>query len=394
MSLNLFSTESNKHSYSFEKQYYTRSIEFSDYLRTEFKQTDQLVVIYFLNESNRDSIRDTVSAALPIWLDKVPTAVAGVVYDSRKLEDLLFRTPLRESCDEDPMCANVCGKSSNLTCYLVDEHGIVVLTNSDREHEVIVGKPFYKMNPWLMLQLEMEGLYDLIVAGNKLQDCSKPPMIISGAPTLANFLKFVVRSTALLFYQIMQFGKSIIVNCQVEANMASTLSGYPNTYNSAVKSETKQIEWRIKNSHCFYFGIYSFNIYKWKDHKPNEIKYWCNGTRRYLAGYLKHSNLLMLVVDEEQEVTKCGSIETLAKQRPASWNSRLVKNTTKRNLSRKDYSINRYRKNPEYCHNYYQNESAIFFCKSLAVRYLSHMSVVGLVTTQIVMLSLFKLSYL
>ena len=42
-----------------------------------------------------------------------------------------------------------------------------------------------------MLELEIDGLYDLIVTGSKLQDCSKPPMIISGASTMFNMLKFV-----------------------------------------------------------------------------------------------------------------------------------------------------------------------------------------------------------
>jgi hypothetical protein len=64
---NLFSTESNKHTYSFEKQYYTRSIEFSDYLRTEFKTNDEPIVIYFLNETSKDAVDETISAAMPIW---------------------------------------------------------------------------------------------------------------------------------------------------------------------------------------------------------------------------------------------------------------------------------------------------------------------------------------
>lgn len=90
MSLNLFSTEGNKHTYSFEKQYYTRSIEFTDYIRTEFGRSDEAMAIYFLNESSKDTNGETLSAAMPIWIQKVPAAVAGVVYDAKKLQNLIF----------------------------------------------------------------------------------------------------------------------------------------------------------------------------------------------------------------------------------------------------------------------------------------------------------------
>ena len=126
--LNLFSTESNKHTYAFEKQYYTRSIEFSDYLRTDFNLTAP-VVNYFLNETTwKEARRDTVSATIPIWLDKVPTAVTGVFYDARRLSDLLFENYMQANC-QTQACRNLCSsrRAMNLTCYLVDEHGIVVL---------------------------------------------------------------------------------------------------------------------------------------------------------------------------------------------------------------------------------------------------------------------------
>jgi hypothetical protein len=89
-SQNLLSTESNKHTYSFEKQYYTRSIEFTDYIRTEFGNYKLPMCIYFLNESFKDNISETLSAAMPIWVDKVPAAVAGVVYDAKILKSILF----------------------------------------------------------------------------------------------------------------------------------------------------------------------------------------------------------------------------------------------------------------------------------------------------------------
>lgn len=107
----------------------------------------------------------------------------------------------------------------------------------------------------------------------------------------------------------------------------------------------------------------------------------------------KGSNLLMLVVENEHEVERCGRIETLTRYRPTRWSERYrttgeqfattktttttttttrqanasTNSTSNKRMTRKDYSINRYRKNPEYCHNYYANESNIFFCNSPAV---------------------------
>ena len=44
--------------------------------------------------------------------------------------------------------------------------------------------------------------------------------------------------------------------------------------------------------------------------------------RNYLAGYLKHSNLIMLVVEDEKEWSKCGSIQEMVKSRPDDWETR------------------------------------------------------------------------
>ncbi|RNA16712.1 voltage-dependent calcium channel subunit alpha-2 delta-1-like, partial [Brachionus plicatilis] len=148
--------------------------------------------IYFLNETSTGSINptinETISAAIPLWLDKVPTAVAGVVYDSQKLQELLFYTP--PDCQGDA-CINICNRTSDLkvSSYLVDEHGFVVLTNT--EQYSAIGQPLYKVNPWLMLQLEFEGLFDLIVTGNKLQECNKPPISLNNAAGLFSVLKMV-----------------------------------------------------------------------------------------------------------------------------------------------------------------------------------------------------------
>lgn len=147
-SVNVFSSEDNKHTYSFEKQYYTRSIEFSDYLRTEFNFTEP-IVNYFLNES-REARKDSIGATIPLWLGIVPAAVAGVVYDAAYLQSLLFDNYLVPDCDHIT-CKNLCSpkRGMNVTCFLVDEHGIVVLSTQEKiskqVKEPVMGQPLYKV---------------------------------------------------------------------------------------------------------------------------------------------------------------------------------------------------------------------------------------------------------
>lgn len=215
MSLNLFSTEGSKHTYSFEKQYYTRSIEFTDYIRTTFGRNDEPMAIYFLNESVKESYAETLSAAMPIWIQKVPAAVAGVVYDAKKLQSFLFAET--NNC-EGEACSLCSGQSglTNLTCYLVDEHGIVVLTSS--ESTTMINQPLYKINPWLMLELEIDGLYDLIVNGNKLQDCSNPPLVFSDASRLFSFVAWIAKLALFAITQSMSFISWTIVNIETAKN--------------------------------------------------------------------------------------------------------------------------------------------------------------------------------
>ena len=126
--------------------------------------------------------------------------------------------------------------------------------------------------------------------------------------------------------------------------------------------------------------------------------------------------MLMLVVENEHEVERCGRIETLTRYRPTMWSERLrqqrqlhqnastTTTTTKSSLenstmtakrmSRKDYSINRYRKNPEYCHNYYANESNMFFCNSPAISYLKLSSSSAINTIYLFLTLLFSLVFL
>ena len=372
-SLNLFTTEGDKHTYSFEKPYYTRSIEFSDYLRTEFKNYGP-IVIYFLNEtviqSTQSNTEATVSASMPLWLEKVPTAVAGVVYNSSKFEQLMFHDMCNENNNET--CFNICQRKPgvNVTCYLVDHHGIVVITNGGSLGHLAMGQPLYKINPWLMMSLEIDGIFDLIITGNKLQDCAKPKNIVSAGSRLINLVALFFKSLFYLTSELFLFIGDLFAQSPPPQQ---------------TKGEVNQNEWRIQNSHCFNFGVYLFNLTKWAQLDESQIRTWCSyedenkehRDRNYLAGYLKHSNLIMLVVEDEYFLSKCGSIDSQLQKRPPSWNSmtKPKKLTIQDNSSlyivettkiRKDYSINRYRKNPEYCHNYFPNESQIFFCKSSA----------------------------
>lgn len=394
-----------KHTYSFEKNYYTRAIEFSDYLRTSMNYKEP-ISIYILNETTsayKDADNETISATMPVWLDNVPATVAGVVYNAKSFKERIFGTP--DDCADDS-CVNICSRRAdlNVSCYLVDEHGIIVLDNADhrQKDKDVIGQLLYKVNPWLMLQLEMDGLYDLIVTGNKLQECTKPPEAFSSASRFFNMVDIVLKTIGFAIFQLFQTvfnGCSQLVmttlDTVVHADTAANGPAQP------IPKKINQNEVKIRNSHCFYFGIYSFNLTRWQTMDSNELKVWCNKTdgsesKKYLAGYLKHSNLVMLVVEDETQFSQCGNIEEMAKNRPASMESRLHKqkpeseqtktpkttkqivelNTNDSNSSdngRPDHSINRYRNDPlsygnrqNYCHNYFANESMIFKCGNSA----------------------------
>lgn len=111
-----------------------------------------------------------------------------------------------ENSDCEGDACSLCSRKSgltNITCYLVDEHGIVVLTSS--ESTAMINQPLYKINPWLMLELEIDGLYDLIVTGNKLQDCSKPPIVLSSANRLVGLVASLVRFLVFSITQSVKF---------------------------------------------------------------------------------------------------------------------------------------------------------------------------------------------
>ena len=444
LSLNLFSTESNKHTYSFEKPYYTRSIEFSDYLRTEFNLTEP-VVNYFLNETSKEYRKETVSATIPIWLDKVPTAVTGVVYDAKKLQELLFDNFMAPNCNQNS-CRNLCSpkRGMNITCYLVDEHGFVVLSTSERLSkqikEPIMGQPLYKVNPWLMKRLEYEGIYDLVIPGSNLPECKELPRTFNSSSSLRNIINFLLSTIMSIISQFIHVLRSLGAYLVIYLFSSNELSqvfdryGYLGPMVNAQAHKTPTLperieifnnEWRGKNSHCYYFGIYSFNLTKWKTLDHSEMRVWCNSTapfngnpRKFLTGYIKHSNLIMLVIEDEYELIHCGNMSQLIRNHlgpnydkanltflnetnstsnltnlnenyniqetylnatdnpiseyvlPSNELSANDSNSTQSSEivyhDRNDFSINRYRKKPDSCYNFFLDEKEYLPCPNNA----------------------------
>jgi hypothetical protein len=164
-----------------------------------------------------------------------------------------------------------------------------------------------------------------------------------------------------------------------------------------------QNDYRIKNGHCYHFGIYSFNYMKWKSLDASEYRIWCNSTqnnekdadpnigtsdmqsKRFLTGYIKNTNLLMLVVEDEDMWTRCGNIEDIInefRQDSTKKNESLHSGNNKNNNSEKsksgdnnndaspaevkkaNFKINRYRQKTSFCYRVDANESHIFTCTS------------------------------
>ncbi len=445
-SLNLFSTEGTKHTYSFEKEYYTRTIEFSDFFRSK-NNFSEPVVTYFLNETSKEARKETVSATLPIWLDKIPAAVTGAVYDAKLLQKILFENYFNPPCHHHT-CRNLCSstRGMNVTCYLVDEHGTVIISTVERLKNIkepVMGQSLSKINPWLMKSLEYDGMFNLIIPGAKLPECRKASTIVSSASNLFSFIGLVIKTVfslitdifSLLFYIVLySFGgySSFLDLFQTNSNILVNAQHAKLTV--AERIENFNTKWRGDNSHCFYFGIYSFNITKWKELDASEYRIWCNSTagagaqRKYLAGYVKHSNLLMLIVEDEFELYHCGNmsayinirnpppiIENLTNETTLNNNSSYqltelssshgggqdqkeeildiskyylmsneydalyFSNDTSFLLSMNDSNqtnatfivdyklnikthINRYRKKPDHCHNYFENEREYLPC--------------------------------
>ena len=189
------------------------------------------MVTYFLNETSKEARKETVSATLPIWLDKIPAAVTGAVYDAVLLRKILFDNYFNPPCHHHT-CRNVCAdkRGMNVTCYLVDEHGTVVISTTERlkgVKEPVMGQSLFKVNPWLMKSLEYEGIFNLILPGATLPECRKAEAIVSSATGLFSFISFVAKAVVLtvsdifnlvIFYLIYSFGfNSLIINLKFGA---------------------------------------------------------------------------------------------------------------------------------------------------------------------------------
>ena len=124
-------------------------------------------------------------------------------------------------------------------------------------------------------------------------------------------------------------------------------------------------------------GIYTFNITKWRSADPSSIKVWCNNTvdqreRNFLVGHLKHSNLLMIIAEDEEKHSKCMPISKLVRKNRKNETEEVSASTSglpvvKRNHTiKKEYSPVRYRANSGLCYDYFVNESHVFKCNSAA----------------------------
>ena len=121
--------------------------------------------------------------------------MAGVSYDARLFQTFLFENFMLPDCKHES-CRNLCSRrrGMNVTCYLVDEHGIIVLSTMEhllpkfykvQQRDTPMGKPLQQVNPWLMKQLEYAGIYNLIIPGHTL-----PVRLIALRLTAGLFLSF------------------------------------------------------------------------------------------------------------------------------------------------------------------------------------------------------------
>ena len=363
---NMFTIEENKHTFSFEKQYYTRSIEFSDFMRTEFNDTEPLV-IYFLNESSRDTKRDTIGATLSIWLKKVPTAVSGVVYDSKRLQNIIFEEKMKCSSG---FCQNICGKnrSMNVTCYLIDEHGVVILSTNEKP---IVGLPLYESNPWLMKDLEKSGIYNLVIPGSKLNECRKPERTNSSATIFKGLISIFLSTVSFLINLLSTFFSKLIMLLFITFKNKDVL--IDNIINHGIsiveprisipKIDNINADLIKENKNCYFFGIYSLNIEKAKHLNASEFRTWCK-PKRYLVGYIKHSNLIMVIAEHEPDLSKCKNltVNEIQTEKIKTWQTNENQTNSTENVDDKKLiaSLNRYRKKPTHCRNKFKNESGMF----------------------------------
>ena len=116
------------------------------------------------------------------------------------------------------------------------------------------------------------------------------------------------------------------------------------------------------------------NITKAKSLNASEFRVWCN-TMRYLVGYVKHSNLVMVIAETEPDLSKCSSLVTAESAVVDETDNTLMNETSLVDANNTEinatdllidqkllYSLNRYRKKPQHCYNKYPNESSLLPC--------------------------------
>ncbi len=192
----------------------------------------------------------------------------------------------------------------------------------------------------------------------------------------------------------------------------------PQSRNLTERIDLFNYEYRMKNSNCHYFGIYAFNLENWMSLDASKVRPWCEtpmGTKNYLVGYLEHSNMLLVVVEDQFELLHCGNITHLIsklkeehanssvlhqgntglhapvnRRRPTSTTTSTTTTTSSLDSDnlidestfelddesmngtngtnshfkrrRKGFGINRYRQRPKSCHNFYQDEATYLPC--------------------------------
>lgn len=169
-----------------------------------------------------------------------------------------------------------------------------------------------------MKSLEFEGIYDLVIPGNTMPECKQLPQIYNSSPRLFNILAMLFGLIARLCRAVFLLASSLVYYLTSTSTLVTRQVVDSQQINQQLAERIRQFnhEWRSKNSHCFYFGIYSFNLTRWKTLDSSRMHTWCNssgsninpGLRRYLAGYVRHSNLIMLVVEDEFELFHCGNM--------------------------------------------------------------------------------------
>ena len=202
------------------------------------------------------------------------------------------------------------------------------------------------------------------------------------------------------------------------------MAQHPRVLTLMERIEAYNVEWRNKNSHCFYFGVYSFNLTKWNSLNPSETRIWCNSTahvsplpRKFLTGFIKHSNLIMLVVEDEAELIHCGNMSQLVElyypkpkkvqKQPeilnltsdlllqavptlleeennidsnvysdTTWLASNETNSSSENAPAEkavnSYFVNRYRKKPESCYNFFDKEKEYLPCSNVSIVQRAH----------------------